>query len=80
MSITISDPTLLAQLAAVQGEVELKDPSGRTVAKVLTEWTGKLPPGAKSPYSDEELAEFRKQRTGRPLENILEDLRAKYGE
>jgi hypothetical protein len=40
MSITISDPALLAQLAAIQGEVELKDPSGRTVAKATREWDG----------------------------------------
>jgi hypothetical protein len=80
MSITISDPALLAQLAAIQGEVELKDPSGRTVAKATTEWTGKLPQGAKSPFSDEQMAEFRKQRTGRPLADILADLRARYGE
>jgi hypothetical protein len=80
MSITISDPALLAQLAAIQGEVELKDPSGRTVAKATREWDGKLPPGVKSPFSDAELAELRKQRSGRPLADILTDLRTKYGE
>jgi hypothetical protein len=80
MSITISDPKLLAQLEAISGEVELKDPSGRTVAKVSREWDGKLPAGVKSPFSDAEIAELRKQKSGRPLADILNDLRNKYGE
>jgi hypothetical protein len=75
MSITISDPALLAQLAAIQGEVELKDPSGRTVAKVTREWDGKLPPGVKSPISDEEFERLRQtQRPGRKLADIIRDL------
>ena len=75
MSITISDPALLAQLAAIQGEVELKDPSGRTVAKASTEWGGKLPAGVKSPLSDEEFERLRQtQRPGRKLADIIRDL------
>ena len=75
MSITITDPALLAQLAAVQGEVELKDPSGRTVAKALTEWDGQLPPGVRSPLSDEEFEQLRQtQRPGRKLADVIRDL------
>jgi hypothetical protein len=75
MSITISDPALLAQLAAVHGEVELKDPTGRTVAKASTEWDGKLPPGVKSPLSDDEFERLRlTQRPGRKLADIMRDL------
>jgi hypothetical protein len=75
MSITISDPALLAQLAAIQGEVELMDPSGRTVAKATREWDGKLPPGVKSPLSDEEFARLKESsRSGRRLADILRDL------
>jgi hypothetical protein len=73
MSITITDPVLLDQLAA-SGEVEFKDQSGRTISKFVPEWPGKLPPGVKSPSTEEQLAELRKQRTGRPLADILGDL------
>lgn len=73
MSITITDPILLKQLAA-SGEVEFKDPTGRTIGKFVPDWPGKLPPGVKSPFTEEQLAELRKQRTGRPLADILRDL------
>lgn len=74
MTVTISDPNLLAQLTA--GElVELTDPSGRLLGYFTPEGLGKLPPGVKSPFTDEELAELRKQRSGRPLADILRDLK-----
>lgn len=75
MSITITDPNLLAQLAAVKGLVELRDPAGNVIGRVETTWDGKLPPGVKSPFTEEEMKERRKQRTGRPLADILKDLR-----
>ena len=75
MSITITDPALLAQLEAIQGEVELKDPTGRVVARATRELDGKLPPGVKSPLSDEEFEHLRlTQRTGRKLADIMRDL------
>jgi len=77
MSITITDPQLLAQLAAAEGVVELMDPSGRVVARTITDWPGKLPPGVVSPISVEERAERRKDRTGRPLKDIIRDLEAR---
>ena len=80
MSITITDPGLLAQLAGAEGVVELKDADGRVLGTFAAEGPGQLPPGMTSPFTDEQLAEFRKQRTGRPLADILRDLRAKYGE
>lgn len=73
-TITISDPAVLAQLAAANGHVEVKDPDGRTVARLVTEDFGKLPPEFVSPFTDEELAERAKVRTGRPLADILRDL------
>ena len=60
MSITITDPALLAQLTQVSGVVELKDPTGRVIGTLLPEGYGKLPPGVKSPVSDEEFEEARK--------------------
>ena len=79
MTITITDPALLAQLTAANGLVELKAPDGRTVARFVTENFGKPPPGFVSPFTDEELEERRKERTGRPLKDILRDLEARGG-
>jgi len=73
MSVTITDPELLAALS--RGDVELKRPDGRVLGKFIFEPDGKLPPGVKSPFTEEQLVEFRKQRTGRPLADILKDLR-----
>ena len=55
MSITVTDPSLLSQLTT-GSEVELKDPSGKVLGVFLPEGLGKLPPGVKSPFSDEEMA------------------------
>lgn len=76
MSVTVTDPALLAQLA-MGDEVELTDPAGRRLGVFIPDGLGKLPPGVKSPFTDEQLAEMRKQRTGRPLADILRDLGAK---
>lgn len=76
MSITINDPNLLSQLSTGD-QVELKDPSGNLLGVFVPRGLGVPPPGVKSPFTDEELAELRKQRTGRPLKDILRDLEAK---
>lgn len=77
MSIVITDPELLAQLRQAVSGVELTDPDGRVLGKLTVEVLGKLPPGVKSPFTEEEMEERRKQRTGRPLKDILRDLKAK---
>lgn len=77
MSITITDPGLLAQLRQAADVVELKDPDGNVLGTFAVENLGKLPPGVKSPFTDEERAEMRKERTGRPLKDILRDLEAR---
>lgn len=77
MSITITDPGLLAQLRQAAAVIELKDPDGNVLGTFAGEGLGKLPPGVKSPFTEEEMAERRKQRTGRPLKDILADLRAR---
>jgi hypothetical protein len=74
MTITITDPQLLAQLAAAEGVVELIDPTGRVVARTINDWPGKLPPDVVIPWTEEEMQERSKQRTGRPLKDILRDL------
>ena len=74
MSITITDPALLDQLLQADQTVELKHPDGRVLGRFVSENRGRLPPGVKSPFTDEERAELRKQRSGRPLKDILRDL------
>jgi hypothetical protein len=74
MSITITDPTLLAQLMQAADVVELKHPDGRVLGVFTAGGLGKLPPGVKSPFTDEERAKRREQRSGRPLKDILRDL------
>ena len=77
MTITITDPILLAELRHIDGSVDLTDPQGRLIGTLSVEDDGKLPPGVKSPFTDEQLVELRKDRTGRPLADILHDLEAR---
>lgn len=79
MSITITDPTLLAQLAAAGGVVQLTDPSGGVIGVLHKEPFGVPPPGYVFPISDEELARRRAETTGRSLAEILRDLEQKHG-
>lgn len=73
MSIIVSDPALLAQLAQANTPVEVRTPDGRWLG-TFDPANGKLPPGVHSPYSDQEIEERRKQPDGRPLADILRDL------
>lgn len=77
MSITITDTALIEQLRRIDGTVELKDPSGHVLGCFTADGLCKLPPGVKSPFTEEEMAERRKDRTGRPLADILRDLQAR---
>jgi hypothetical protein len=55
--------------------VELKDPSGKVLGVFVPGGLGKLPPGVKSPFSEEEMADRRKSpKVGRALGDILRDL------
>ncbi len=77
MSITITDPGLLAQLAQSSGVVELKDPNGRALGTFTPEPFGKPPPGYTPPISEEEI-ERRRQlyQNGKPLAEILKRLQS----
>jgi len=78
MSITITDPALLAQLRQANAVVEFRDPDGNLLGTFAVEGLGKLPPGVKSPFTREEMEERRRQhRSGRPLKDILRDLEAR---
>ena len=77
MSITITDPQMLAQLTNGE-DVQLIDPSGRVLGRFIPEGLCKLPPGVVSPFSEEEMAKRRQEkREGRPLADILRDLEAR---
>ena len=77
MSITITDPVLLAEIARADGTVDVLDAGGTRIARIERVADGKLPPGVKSPFTAEQIQELRKQRDGRPLADILRDLEAR---
>lgn len=80
-TITITDPELLAKLAAADGQIIFRGPAGESVKTVETVPFGKPPPGFKIPFTDEQLAEFSKHRTGgRPIGEVIKELKEKYGE
>jgi hypothetical protein len=78
-ALTISDPELLAKLAAAPGFIELRDPAGRVLGTFFLDGYGKPPPGIKSPISDEEFEEARKQTGGKSLAEIMKRLQAGDG-
>lgn len=60
-TIVINDPELLAKIAAAEGQIIFREPAGATIKTVETVVFGKLPPGMKSPYTDEEIEAARKE-------------------
>jgi hypothetical protein len=80
MSITITDPALLAQICEASGVVDLKDPSGKVLGRLHVEKPSQLPPGFKIPFTEEELARRSQERTGRSISEVLKELKEKYGE
>lgn len=77
MAIRISDPSLVAGLLQADGIVEICDASGQVLGQFVAEGLCKLPPGVKSPFTEEELVKRRKDRSGRSLVEILHDLKAR---
>ncbi len=73
MTIVITDPTLLTQLAQLSTRVEIRDVDGNFLGTFAPP-SGKLPPGVKSPLSEEEIEKRRKEPGGRHLADILRDL------
>ena len=76
MTITITDPKLLAQLSAATGSVLLRGPAGELLIEGHAPKYGKLPPDFVVPFTDEELEQFSRNRAGRPLADIMRDLEA----
>lgn len=70
------DAATRAKLNNLNELLELCDERGRTLGYFHPAVHLSSPEQAKalSPFSDEEIEELRKQRTGRPLSEILKDL------
>ncbi len=77
--IVIIDPELRAKLAAAEGQIIFEGPTGDPVKTVETVSFGKLPPGVKSPFTDEEIEEARKQPDGLPLSEVWKRIHERYG-
>ena len=78
MTITITDPALLAQFTRSEGPIQVRDPSGRLIGTFTAELFGKPPPGYFPPISEEEAG--RRQQLhpdGKPLSEILARLQSK---
>jgi hypothetical protein len=58
--IDISDPAVLARLAAADGPVIFRGPDGRCVRMAELVPPGQLPAGVRSPISDEEFEQRRR--------------------
>jgi hypothetical protein len=80
MTFTTSDPKLKEYAAAHPGEtIEIVADDGTRIGTFTAHGRHCLPPGVKSPFTDEEMAELRKQRGGRKLADIMRDLKERDG-
>jgi hypothetical protein len=79
MSITITDPALLAQITQASGVVDVTDSDGRVIARLHIETAAEQLARYKCPYTAEQLAEFSKVRTGRPMIEVIRELEAQQG-
>jgi len=59
-TITITDPELLAKLAAAEGQIVFCGPGGEAVMTVATVTNGTPPSRIKGPLTDEQVEEARK--------------------
>ena len=72
------DAAFQAQLTQADGPLEICDQAGRTIGI----FQPTPPPGTLkelSPFSDEQIEQLAKQREGRPLADIWNDLEPQHG-
>ena len=67
-TVVISDPELLAKLAASDGLIVFRGPDGKCVRLAEPVPPGQLPAGIKSPFSDEEIEKILADEGGLPPE------------
>lgn len=77
-TITITDPELLAQIAAAEGHIVFRGPAGEYVKAATVDGGSK--PSKKGPLSAEEFEEARKQVGGSPLSEVWKRIHERYGE
>ena len=68
------DETFRSKLGSLDSPLELCDESGRVVGHFIPEQDRSIYEGVECPISDEELERRLSEDTGRPLEDILQDL------
>ena len=72
------DAEFQAKLTQAGGPLEICDQTGQTIG-----FFQPVPPSGElkkmSPYSDDEIEQFRQHRTGRPLPEIWKDLESQHG-
>lgn len=73
ITIVISDPELISKLAAADGQIVILSAAGDHIRTVEPIALG-TPAEYKCPFTEEELDKFSKERNGRSLSAILEDL------
>jgi len=76
MTKVVLDSNALSKLAGVHQPAFVCDESGRAVGyfEPLELPTGKGADGAEPPFSEEQIEQFRQQRRGRALTDVLADL------
>jgi hypothetical protein len=76
MTKVVLDIGSLSRLAGIRETAALCDSAGRVIGffEPLEPPTGRGTEGSESPFSDEEIARFRQQRSGLSLQEILATL------
>jgi hypothetical protein len=78
-TIVISDPDLLAKLTSAAGQIVFQTAEGhhiRTVEPIASSTPAKF----NCPFTDDELDRLCKDRVGRSLKSILDDLKQMHGD
>lgn len=78
-TIVVSDPELLAKLTTANGHIVFQTADGHHV-RTVEPITSDILTRTKCLFTNKELDEFSKERTGRSLDAILGDLKQQYGE
>ncbi len=74
MSRVVFDASLISRLQPLSSLTEICDESGRTLGFYHPVQDAATQPQMRSPFSQEELNVLRRQRSGRALSEILDEL------
>ena len=78
-TVVVTDPELLAKLAAAEGPILFQGPNGECVRWAEPVPRDKLPPSLRPPISDEEFEKLRKSPDGLPLAEVWKRIRERHG-